>query len=173
MSYSIHFVFPVLFKCYPFSWERNHIPGSLHQNDSDRSDSYSNSAASRTCPVPYIATAIRNLGTFNIFLGLAVEADLTVTDLTGVMRPMDSHPYMQSYDPSSIRLSSVSCQWFDSFLLCLFSHRAAIVQLPCDGHRSGLIRIKTGNRLGQTRDRSTISDPVPELIEYRLWTCLI
>lgn len=82
----------------------------LHLNGSDTSDSNSNFAASRTCPVAYIATVIRNMDTFNTFLALATKADLTVTDLTEVMRPMDFLPYMQSYNRASIRLFSVSCQ---------------------------------------------------------------
>ncbi|GLT94996.1 hypothetical protein SLE2022_127030 [Rubroshorea leprosula] len=81
-----------------------------HLNGLDRSNSYANSVISSTGPMAYIATVIRNIDTFNHFLELANQADLTVADLTGVMRPLDLLPYMQSYDRSTIRLFSLSCK---------------------------------------------------------------
>ncbi|GAV77992.1 Methyltransf_16 domain-containing protein [Cephalotus follicularis] len=62
---------------------------------------------SREHPVAYIASVIRNIGTFNYFLALADEANLRITDQTKTLRPCDLLPYMQSYDRSSIRLFTV------------------------------------------------------------------
>ncbi|XVF06151.1 hypothetical protein REPUB_Repub06bG0022800 [Reevesia pubescens] len=64
--------------------------------------------ALRANPVAYIASVIRNADTFNHFLALANQVDLTVTDLTSTLRPLDLLPYMKSYDRSSIRLFSLS-----------------------------------------------------------------
>ncbi|GAV87970.1 LOW QUALITY PROTEIN: Methyltransf_16 domain-containing protein, partial [Cephalotus follicularis] len=60
---------------------------------------------SREHPVAYIASVIRNIGTFNYFLALADVANLCITDQTKT--PCDLLPYMQSYDRSSIRLFTV------------------------------------------------------------------
>lgn len=61
-------------------------------------------------PVAYIATVIRNVNTFNYFLALAEQANLSITDLTETRKPFNLLPYMQSYDRSSIRLITVSCK---------------------------------------------------------------
>ncbi|GMI88796.1 hypothetical protein like AT5G27400 [Hibiscus trionum] len=61
-----------------------------------------------TNPVAYIASVIRNASTFDRFLELADQADLTIKDLTSTLRPFDLLPYMESYDRSSIRLFTVS-----------------------------------------------------------------
>ncbi|OMO99094.1 Nicotinamide N-methyltransferase-like protein [Corchorus olitorius] len=71
-------------------------------------DATSTSLGSREDPVAYIASVIRNIDTFNHFLSLADQADLTITDLTGMLKPFDLLPYMRSYDRSSIRLLTIS-----------------------------------------------------------------
>ncbi|CAL1393584.1 unnamed protein product [Linum trigynum] len=66
------------------------------------------SAESMTTPVGYIACVIRNIDTFNCFLDLAEQGGLTITDITDTARPLKLLPYMSSYDPSSIRLFTVT-----------------------------------------------------------------
>ncbi|EEF49792.1 protein-lysine N-methyltransferase EEF2KMT [Ricinus communis] len=68
----------------------------------------SSDAAPRKGPVAYIASVIRNIDTFNCFLGLAEQANLSVRDITEKRRPFDLLPYMQSYNRSSIRLFCVA-----------------------------------------------------------------
>lgn len=65
-------------------------------------------AAASKGPVAYIATVIRNMDTFNYFLSLAEQANLSITDLTGTKIPFNLLPYMQSYDRSNMRLFTVS-----------------------------------------------------------------
>ncbi|CAI0391976.1 unnamed protein product [Linum tenue] len=65
-------------------------------------------AESMKTPVGYIACVIRNIDTFNCFLDLAEQGDLTITDITDTARPLKLLPYMSSYDPSSIRLFTVT-----------------------------------------------------------------
>ncbi|KAK6233172.1 hypothetical protein SCA6_003245 [Theobroma cacao] len=86
---------------------------NAHGSDSSSSHAYDisitgvNNAASlgsRADPVAYIASVIRNIDTFNHFLALADQANLTISDLTSTLRPLDLLPYMRSYDRSSIRL---------------------------------------------------------------------
>lgn len=67
-------------------------------------------AAASKGPVAYIATVIRNMDTFNYFLSLAEQANLSITDLTGTKIPFNLLPYMQSYDRSNMRLFTVSCK---------------------------------------------------------------
>ncbi|KAH1105872.1 hypothetical protein J1N35_009640 [Gossypium stocksii] len=62
----------------------------------------------RADPVAYIASVIRNAGTFDRFLALAAQADLRIEDLTSTLRPSHLLPYMKSYDRSSIRLFTVT-----------------------------------------------------------------
>ncbi|GAY63918.1 hypothetical protein CUMW_229450 [Citrus unshiu] len=59
-------------------------------------------------PVAYIATVIRNIDTFNYFLSLVEQANLSITDLTEAKMPFNLFPYMQSYDRSNMRLFTVS-----------------------------------------------------------------
>ncbi|CAL1407288.1 unnamed protein product [Linum trigynum] len=59
-------------------------------------------------PVGYIACVIRNIDTFNCFLDLAEHADLTIRDITDTARPLKLLPYMSSYNPSCIRLFTVT-----------------------------------------------------------------
>lgn len=59
-------------------------------------------------PVVYIATVIRNIDTFNYFLSLVEQANLSITDLTEAKMPFNLLPYMQSYDRSNMRLFTVS-----------------------------------------------------------------
>ncbi|EOY11424.1 S-adenosyl-L-methionine-dependent methyltransferases superfamily protein, putative isoform 3, partial [Theobroma cacao] len=90
---------------------------NAHGSDSSSSHAYDisitgvNNAASlgsRADPVAYIASVIRNIDTFNHFLALADQANLTISDLTSTLRPLDLLPYMRSYDRSSIRLFTVT-----------------------------------------------------------------
>lgn len=64
--------------------------------------------ATKERPMAFIASVIRNIETFNYFLTLAEQANLTVTDLTGEIKQLDLLPYMQSYRRSDVRLFSVS-----------------------------------------------------------------
>ena len=59
-------------------------------------------------PVAYIATVIRNIDTFNYFLSLVEQANLSITDLTEAKMPFNLLPYMRSYDRSNMRLFTVS-----------------------------------------------------------------
>ncbi|KAJ6682951.1 S-ADENOSYL-L-METHIONINE-DEPENDENT METHYLTRANSFERASE SUPERFAMILY PROTEIN [Salix koriyanagi] len=61
-------------------------------------------------PVAYIASAIRNIDTFNCFLKLAEAANLVITDITEALVPLNLLPYMQSYNRSSLRLFTVKCK---------------------------------------------------------------
>ncbi|RID59650.1 hypothetical protein BRARA_F02866 [Brassica rapa] len=59
--------------------------------------------------VAYIASVIRNADTFNAFLTLVDQMDLSITDLTEELKlPYELLPYMYSYDRSSVRLFSIS-----------------------------------------------------------------
>ncbi|XP_027114562.1 uncharacterized protein [Coffea arabica] len=59
-------------------------------------------------PVAYIASVIRNIETFNYFLELTKEANLTVADITENSKPFDLLPYAKSYQRSTIRIFSIS-----------------------------------------------------------------
>ncbi|CDP17961.1 unnamed protein product [Coffea canephora] len=59
-------------------------------------------------PVAYIASVIRNIETFNYFLELMKEANLTVADITENSKPFDLLPYAKSYQRSTIRIFSIS-----------------------------------------------------------------
>lgn len=63
----------------------------------------------REGPMAYIAFVIRNFHTFNQFLYLVDQANITITDLTETHKPINLLPYMQSYDRSNIRLFVLSC----------------------------------------------------------------
>ncbi|WOH14394.1 hypothetical protein DCAR_0933913 [Daucus carota subsp. sativus] len=64
--------------------------------------------ASKQGPVAYIASVIRNIDTFNYFLTVAEQADLTVTDLSEKIQVLNLLPYMQSYQRSNVKLFSIS-----------------------------------------------------------------
>lgn len=59
-------------------------------------------------PVALIATVIRNADTFDYFVSLASQANLTVRDLTETFRPAELLPYMKSYPRSDVRLLILS-----------------------------------------------------------------
>jgi hypothetical protein len=61
-------------------------------------------------PMAYIAFVIRNANTFNQFLSLVGQANITITDLTESHKPISLLPYMQSYDRSEVRLLLLSCK---------------------------------------------------------------
>lgn len=61
-------------------------------------------------PMALIASVIRNVDTFNKFLALLDEANLSIEDLTESLRPFNFLPYMQSYDRSTVRLFAISCK---------------------------------------------------------------
>lgn len=72
--------------------------------------------------VAYIASVIRNADTFNVFLTLVDQMDLSITDVTAELRPpFELLPYMHSYDRSSVRLFSISSRWCNSFRSTLIS----------------------------------------------------
>ncbi|XP_031395314.1 protein-lysine N-methyltransferase EEF2KMT isoform X2 [Punica granatum] len=62
----------------------------------------------REHPVAYIASVIRNVNTFNQFVGLVEKANLVIEDLTQSLQPSNFLPFMQSYDRSSIQLFLLS-----------------------------------------------------------------
>lgn len=67
------------------------------------------SCGAREGPLAYIAFIIRNVDTFNQFLSLVDQANITITDLTETLKPINLLPYMQSYDRSKVRLLVLSC----------------------------------------------------------------
>ncbi|XP_023637219.1 protein-lysine N-methyltransferase EEF2KMT [Capsella rubella] len=76
--------------------------GSLKTEDRDAQQG-------RRPSVAYIASVIRNEDTFNVFLTLVDQMDLSITDVTAELRPrFELLPYMHSYDRSSVRLFSIS-----------------------------------------------------------------
>ncbi|CAL5400612.1 unnamed protein product [Camellia sinensis] len=64
--------------------------------------------ASKEGPKAFIASVIRNIDTFNHFLELADEANLSVEDVTEKFMLFDLLPYMQSYNRLSIRLFTLT-----------------------------------------------------------------
>ncbi|KAL1214896.1 Calmodulin-lysine N-methyltransferase [Cardamine amara subsp. amara] len=77
--------------------------GSLKTEDKDTTQQ------GRSPVVAYIASVIRNADTFNAFLTLVDQMDLSITDLTAELRPrFELLPYMHSYDRSSVKLFSIS-----------------------------------------------------------------
>ncbi|KAF5946023.1 hypothetical protein HYC85_016251 [Camellia sinensis] len=64
--------------------------------------------ASKEGPKAFIASVIRNIDTFNRFLELADEANLSVEDVTEKFMLFDLLPYMQSYNRLSIRLFTLT-----------------------------------------------------------------
>ncbi|XP_038714833.1 putative uncharacterized protein DDB_G0277003 [Tripterygium wilfordii] len=85
-------------------------PHGINARQVEATDMDTSNARSREGPVAYIASVIRNIDTFNCFLALANQANLTIVDVTDERRPFNLLPYMQSYDRSSIQLFSVSCK---------------------------------------------------------------
>jgi hypothetical protein len=85
------------------------VNGGNQGNPSADCDGTSNSG-SREGPMAYIAFVIRNINTFNQFLSLVGQADITITDLTETHKPINLLPYMQSYDRSQVRLLVLSCK---------------------------------------------------------------
>ncbi|KAA8545076.1 hypothetical protein F0562_019825 [Nyssa sinensis] len=87
-----------------------------HASDADQGKAKCNGApdaenlfhAAKVGPVAYIASVIRNIDTFNYFLALADQANLTVTDITENVKLFDLLPYMRSYQQSSVRLFTVT-----------------------------------------------------------------
>ncbi|KAF3454422.1 hypothetical protein FNV43_RR04869 [Rhamnella rubrinervis] len=85
------------------------------QSDAEVSDGFdaflgktmSNGAAyggMRKGPVALLASVIRNIDTFNKFLALVDQANLSITDVTETLKPINLLPYMRSYDRTTIRL---------------------------------------------------------------------
>lgn len=85
----------------------NEINGANQSKDRPICDPATNCGHTRG-RIAYIASVIRNIDTFNYFLELAEQANLSVIDITGKLRPFSFLPYMKSYDPSTIRLYTVS-----------------------------------------------------------------
>ncbi|XP_026421842.1 protein-lysine N-methyltransferase EEF2KMT-like isoform X2 [Papaver somniferum] len=59
-------------------------------------------------PVAYLATVVRNMETFDCFMTLANQAQLSVLDITETCRPLNLLPYMRSYDRASIRFFRIN-----------------------------------------------------------------
>jgi hypothetical protein len=59
-------------------------------------------------PVAYIASALRNLTTLDLFVQLAESASLEVVDLTAALMPLRILPDIYGLDRSQIRLYRVS-----------------------------------------------------------------
>ncbi|XP_039114824.1 putative uncharacterized protein DDB_G0277003 isoform X1 [Dioscorea cayenensis subsp. rotundata] len=64
--------------------------------------------ALKEAPVAYIATVIRNDSTWNYFLRLAGETNISVQDITGMSKSLNLLPYMPSYDRESVYLFKLS-----------------------------------------------------------------
>ncbi|KAM5561333.1 hypothetical protein ABKV19_022104 [Rosa sericea] len=75
-----------------------------------RTDNGASNVGLKKRPTALIASVIRNVDTFNKFLTLLGEANLTIEDLTESLRPLNFLPYMKSYDRSTVRLFSISCK---------------------------------------------------------------
>lgn len=56
----------------------------------------------------YIASVIRNVETFNYFLELTEQENLTVDDITEKVKPFHLLPYLKSYPRATIRLFCIS-----------------------------------------------------------------
>ncbi|XP_062002497.1 branched-chain-amino-acid aminotransferase-like protein 1 [Rosa rugosa] len=63
-----------------------------------RTDNGASNVGLKKRPTALIASVIRNVNTFNKFLTLLDEANLTIDDLTESLRPQNFLPYMKSYD---------------------------------------------------------------------------
>ena len=80
-----------------------HVDDANHGNDVDNG-SHGHKACRSERPVAYIASVIRNIDTFNHFLGIVEQSNLSICDITDELKPMNLLPYMYSYNRSSIRL---------------------------------------------------------------------
>lgn len=96
---------------------REHVDDANHEKDVDGGSNGLKACASKVCcndgiassgsrdrPVAYIASVIRNIDTFNHFLGLVEQANLSIRDVTDELQPLNLLPYMYSYHRSTIRL---------------------------------------------------------------------
>ncbi|KAI3927821.1 hypothetical protein MKW98_023422 [Papaver atlanticum] len=81
--------------------------GKLNSSDEPSIGSQRDAAKERQ-PVAYLATVIRNMETFDCFMKLANQAQLSVLDITETCRPLNLLPYMQSYDRASIRFFRIN-----------------------------------------------------------------
>ncbi|XP_031736598.1 protein-lysine N-methyltransferase EEF2KMT isoform X1 [Cucumis sativus] len=79
------------------------FPVTEHVDD-QRNDGSRGFKTSRDHPIAYIASVIRNIDTFNRFLSLVEQANLSMCDVTDELKPMNLLPYMYTYNRSSIRL---------------------------------------------------------------------
>ncbi|KAA0063686.1 hypothetical protein IC582_011668 [Cucumis melo] len=79
------------------------FPVSEHIDDQGKDGSHG-FKASRDHSIAYIASVIRNIDTFNRFLSLVEQANLSICDVTDELKPMNLLPYMYTYNRSSIRL---------------------------------------------------------------------
>lgn len=66
-------------------------------------------SASKTRAVAYIASVIRNIGTFNYFLHLLEQANLKSVDITEDIKPYNLLPYVKSYQRSTVRILQIAC----------------------------------------------------------------
>lgn len=90
---------------YATSWCQRNVEGSCS------SSSFMEGAIStpKKGTVAYVASVIRNVETFNYFLQLMEQANLTVNDITGKVKPFNLLPYLKSYPRSTIRMFYISC----------------------------------------------------------------
>ncbi|KAM6558288.1 hypothetical protein CsatA_027527 [Cannabis sativa] len=89
-------------KSYSEEEEVNNCQGSL------MGETQGNLGLWRKGPVALIASVIRTIDTFNYFLELVDKANLSITDITQTLKPVNLLPYMKSYNRSSISLFIVS-----------------------------------------------------------------
>lgn len=82
--------------------------GKSTRKSDDQNGTYLHDGLPRSPPVAYIASVVRNITTFNCFLALASEANLSVLDITERAKPFSLLPYAKSYQPSSIKLLCIS-----------------------------------------------------------------
>lgn len=64
----------------------------------------------RKGPLALIASAIRNMDTFNKFISLVDQANISITDVTETLKPINLLPFMQSYDRTAIQLFVLTCK---------------------------------------------------------------
>ncbi|WCJ43193.1 GDSL-like Lipase/Acylhydrolase superfamily protein [Euphorbia peplus] len=89
-------------------------------------DCDSSNAAEKKRPVAYIASVIRNIDTFNCFLQLAEQANLSITDITETQKPLDLLPYMQSYKRSTMGAKILTFQIVSLIYILPCIHGATI-----------------------------------------------
>ncbi|XP_050384078.1 branched-chain-amino-acid aminotransferase-like protein 1 [Argentina anserina] len=162
-----------------FSWGSNcsdaKVNGTVRSNASNGEESdaslvkrtYNGTAnvGLKKHPMALIASVIRNVDTFNKFLVLLDEANLTIEDLTESLRPLNFLSYMKSYDRSTIHLFSISCRPNRQSQSPLFNHR---LHFQLQRYQQRFHALNTLSlRIPVTVSEFLKSDPIP-LIKFTM-----